>query len=111
MTQPGNVITFPASVAATPLRRPRLMIQAARNGQRLWRRDRDLPKLLKCDDLPVAGRALPRLRAEEATLNSARLEGAAEYDMRRHVALMVAILAEMRASSEVAPPRARAVSA
>lgn len=111
MTERDNIIVFPAATDPLPLRRPRLLIQAARQGQRAWRRSRDLPKLLKCDDLPVAGRALPRLRAEETALNVARLQGAAEYDLARHVVLMIAILAEMHAVTDVAIAPGRAVPA
>lgn len=98
-----NVIAFRPLPQQQPLRRPRLLIRAARAGQAGWRRERDLPRLLRCDDCPRPAAALSRLRVEEARQNAARLEGAAEYDMRRHVMLMIAILAEMRAAVEQAP--------
>lgn len=103
MTAMPNVIAFRPLPQSQPLRRPRLLIRAARAGQSGWRRERDLPRLLRCDDCPKPGAALSRLRVEEARQNAARLEGAAEYDMRRHVMLMIAILAEMRAAVEQAP--------
>ncbi|MDO5631377.1 MAG: DUF6477 family protein [Paracoccus sp. (in: a-proteobacteria)] len=114
-----NVIAFRPR-AATGLRRPRVLIRAAREGQSGWKRDRDLPKLLRSDHCPAPGAALLRLRAEEEHQNTARLSGAAEYDMRRHVMLMIAILAEMRAvvvatpaacQTQAAPPRPRVAAA
>ncbi|WP_347138498.1 DUF6477 family protein [Paracoccus sp. SSK6] len=103
MSYMPNVIAFRPRPAAQPLRRPRLLIRAAREGQAGWRRDRDLRRLLRTDHCPTPGAALPRLRAEEAALNEARLQRAADYDMHRHVLVMIAILAEMRAAVADAP--------
>lgn len=98
-----NVIAFRSRLANQSLRRPRVLIQAARAGQSGWRRDRDLARLLNSDGCPAPGAALRRLRAEEGLLDDARRAGAADYDMRRHVLLMIAILAEMRAAVDAAP--------
>lgn len=98
MSYMPNVIAFRPRPQSEPLRRPGTLIRAAREGQAGWRRERDLKRLLRTDDCPAAGAALPRLRAEEAVLNDARLQRAADYDMHRHVLLMIAILAEMRAA-------------
>ncbi|MGN7867998.1 DUF6477 family protein [Paracoccus sp. 22332] len=103
MSYMPNVIVFRPHIAAEPLRRPRILIRAAREGQSGWRRDRDLKRLLRLDHTPALGAALPRLRAEEALLNDARLQRAADYDMHRHILLMIAILAEMRAAVAGAP--------
>ncbi|MDP5308109.1 DUF6477 family protein [Paracoccus spongiarum] len=113
MTAMPNVIAFRPRPVRSGLRRPAVLIRAAREGQAGWRRDRDLPRLLHSDRCPAPGAALPRLRAEEAMLNDARTERAADYDMRRHVLLMIAILAEMRAAVAAAPqpvPEAGAVA-
>lgn len=103
MTMMPNVIAFRPRPVHMPLRRPRVLIRAARNGQAVWKRDRDLRRLLHADACPAPGAALPRLRAEEERMNAARLEGLAEYDLSRHVTLMIAILAEMRAAVAAAP--------
>ena len=103
MNTADNVIAFRPRAATASLRRPSVLIRAAREGQSGWRRDRDLPALLRSDDCPAPGAALLRLRAEEDHQNAARLCGAAEYDMRRHVTLMIAILAEMRAAVDAIP--------
>jgi hypothetical protein len=103
MSYMPNVIAFRPRTVSEPLRRPSILIRAAREGQAGWRRDRDLKRLLRLDHTPAAGNALPRLRAEETLLNDARLQRMADYDMHRHVLLMIAILAEMRAAVADAP--------
>ncbi len=103
MSYMPNVIAFRPRPAAEPLRRPSALIRAAREGQAGWRRERDLKRVLRSDHCPAPGTSLPRLRAEEAALNNARLQHAADYDMHRHVMLMIAILAEMRAAVAGAP--------
>lgn len=110
MSYMSNVIAFRPRPVAEPLRRPRCLIRAAREGQAGWKRNRDLKRLLRTDRYPAPGAALPRLRAEEALLNDARLQRAAEYDMHRHVLLMIAILAEMRAAVADAPMAVRSAA-
>lgn len=103
MTAISNVIAFRPRPADSSLRRPRSLIRAAREGQAGWKRARDLQRLLRSDRCPAPGAALSRLRAEEEMLNTARLQQDDSYDMRRHVLLMIAILAEMRAAVAAAP--------
>lgn len=110
MTKASNVILFRPRPANQGLRRPGTLIRAAREGQRSWKRDRDLPRLLRSDRCPAPGTVLSRLRAEEEIQNDLRLTQAAEYDMRRHVVLMIAILAEMRAAIAAAPAPVTAVA-
>lgn len=98
-----NVIQFDPQPRHASLRRPKLLIAAAREGQAAWRRERDLRRLLKCDETPAPGRALRRLRFAEAQLNDARIEKAAHYDLQHHIRVLVAILAEMRAMVASAP--------
>lgn len=98
-----NVIAFRPRTETPSLRRPRSLIRAAREGQSGWRRERDLPRLLRSNHCPLPGAALSRLRAEEEMQNTARLEHSDQYDMQRHVLLMIAILAEMRAAVAAAP--------
>lgn len=105
-----NIIPFPGPMQGGTLRRPALLIRAAKLGQAGWRRERDLRKLLKCDEAPPVGVAMRQLRATEAAVNAARKAGAAEYDMQRHVALMIAILAELRAVAASAVTQTPAVA-
>ena len=114
MTMMSSVIAFDPRAGQPLLRRPRLLVQAARAGLSGWKRDRDLRRVLKCETLPRPEAALARLHAEEARHNLARQENRAEYDLHRHIMLLIAILAETaeiapRAVQPVAPqPRARA---
>lgn len=96
MSLMSNIIAFPAKPVAQPLKRPAALVRAAVAGQTMWKRDRDLRRALRSDSVPAAGHALTRLRAEEDRLNTARQEGAADYDLHQHVLLMIAILAESR---------------
>ncbi|WP_211657944.1 DUF6477 family protein [Paracoccus subflavus] len=107
MSYMPNVVAFRPRPVTAPLRRPSVLIRAAREGQSGWRRERDLKRLLRSDRCPAPGTSLPRLRAEEAVMNDARLQRLAEYDMHRHVLLMIAILAEMRAAVADAPAPVR----
>ncbi|RJE79813.1 DUF6477 family protein [Paracoccus sp. JM45] len=103
MTQGTNVIAFHPRPAHQPFRRPVVLIRAAREGQKSWKRDRDLPQLLRVDRCPAPAHALARLRAEEAIQNDMRLKQLAEYNLKRHVLLMIAIMAEMRVAIQAAP--------
>lgn len=96
-----NVFFMPPQQAA--LRRPAALIRAARAGQAGWRRDRDLARLLGRDTVPAGPAALRMLRAAEAAADTARREGRADYDMHRHVRLLIALLAEMIAARQSAP--------
>lgn len=92
----SNILAFPVRPLMQPLRRPAALVRAALEGQGHWRRDRDMRRVLRSEHIPAPGMALPRLREEEDRLNTARQEGAADYDMHQHVLLMIAILAESR---------------
>lgn len=92
----SNVIYFRGKPASRALRRPRILMQAAQAGQQGWRRARDLRRLLRCEALPTPERALAALHEQEARMNEARLSDGADYDVRRHVMLAIAILAETR---------------
>ncbi len=100
MTMMSNVIAFEPRLGQPRLRRPKLLVSAARAGLPGWNRRRHLRRLLKSDVLPAPGAALDRLHAEEARLDAARRDGHAEYDMQRHIMVLIAILAE---TAEAAP--------
>ncbi|MDT1063776.1 DUF6477 family protein [Paracoccus sp. CPCC 101403] len=101
MTMICNVIQFRSAAAPGNLRRPRLLAQAARAGLGAYQRRRDLPRILKCEDLPDDRVILQRLRSEEAELNAARIEAQADYDLQRHILILIAILAEFRMAAPV----------
>lgn len=102
MTMMPNVIQFQPRPQFASLRRPGLLVRAARIGAASFNRNRDLCRLLKSDELPEPAAALLRLRSEEAALNQARLECQAGYDLQRHVLLLIAIVAETALASATA---------
>ena len=86
------------------LRRPRLLIHAARFGLPDYRRDRDLRRLMRTATLPSPARALPQLLREEESLEATRRAGDAGYSLIRHVEVLIALMGETR----LLPPRAGA---
>lgn len=74
------------------LRRPRLLMRAARFGLAEYRRDRDLRRY-------VAGTAstedtVSSLMSVEARLEATRITGDAAYSVARHIEVLIALLAE-----------------
>ena len=74
------------------LRRPRLLMRAARFGLGEYRRERDLRRY-------VAGAASPEdtvtsLMTVEARLEATRLNGDVTYSVARHIEVLIALLSE-----------------
>ncbi|MCU0908527.1 MAG: DUF6477 family protein [Rhodobacteraceae bacterium] len=84
------------SAALSALRRPMLLVRAARFGLTEYRRDRDLRRLLPTATLPSPAAAVDQLLAAEEDAETRRREGAATYSAATHVELLVALLAEAR---------------
>ncbi len=76
------------------MRRPRLLIRAARIGAGDYDRDRHLARLLGSRETPRLELALARLVEAEAPLDAARRAGSTGYSPARHVELLSAIIAE-----------------
>ena len=88
------------------LRRPALLMRAARIGAEDYRREMHLPRLLGYGVLPRHAPALLRLIEIEGELNKLRQEGDSSYSLIRHVDLMIAMLGEariLRASQSAIP--------
>lgn len=84
------------------LRRPKLLAKAAHYGAERYTRDRHLPFDLRIEG--QTGKALVmQLMMQEAELNRMRKEGSANYPLRRHVQMLIALVAEARALSEDHP--------
>lgn len=98
--RPRNPVCLPDD----SLRRPRPLVSAARAGLAGYRRGRELPRLLKTERLPHPRFALRRLREIEAALDETRLSGATGYDLKRHILVLIAILAEMRELAALSAP-------
>ncbi|MEO0362321.1 MAG: DUF6477 family protein [Pseudomonadota bacterium] len=79
------------------LRRPRILTSAAKAGASLYRRDRDLGKILPKLTARVGKTAVIAANAdEEAKCETERAEGVATYSISRHIGLLAALLAESR---------------
>jgi hypothetical protein len=76
------------------LRRPRLLMHAARFGLGDYRRERDLRRLVRCGMSPEE--TVPSLISVEAELEETRLAGDAAYSVTRHIEVLIALLAEAR---------------
>ena len=79
------------------LRRPALLIRAARIGQASYDRRRDLGRILRTGRLPAPGAAAMALVEREAELDERRREGSAAYTFASHVEVLAALMAEARA--------------
>lgn len=85
------------------LRRPRLLIRAARFGLAAYRRDRDLRRLLHNAVTPGPAAALTQLVEMEEHLEGARTTRSEGYSTAHHVAVLTALMAE--AQSAVVQPQ------
>jgi hypothetical protein len=78
------------------LRRPRLLVHAARFGLEDYVRAHHLPRLLQGRVPARSGDALMRLLELEAELDAKRIEKAATYTIAAHVDVLIAIMGEAR---------------
>lgn len=78
------------------LRRPRLLIRAAKHGVQDYRRERDLRRLIADGVIPTPEVALQQLLTEEEDAETTRKAGDAAYSLTRHVDLLIALIAEAR---------------
>ncbi len=78
------------------LRRPRLLVRAARFGIEDYNRNRDLRRILRGDSLPGPSDALPRLMDMEAVHEDTRQRGDGAYSVARHLEILIALMAEAR---------------
>ena len=78
------------------LRRPKLLVRAARFGVDEYNRTRHLGRILRSEALPRTGPAILRLLEVEATLEDRRVAGTADYSAARHVEVLIALMGEAR---------------
>lgn len=76
------------------LRRPRLLIRAARAGLPDYRREVHLGRALGAPPPRRSGPALLRLIEIETDLDNARLRRCASYGVARHVEVLIAMMGE-----------------
>ncbi|MDO5756816.1 MAG: DUF6477 family protein [Rhodobacterales bacterium] len=78
------------------LRRPHLLIHAARIGAADYRRDAHLRRHFGYGALPRGAAALARLTEMEEELNQQRHSDRTRYSATRHVEILIAMLGEAR---------------
>ncbi len=74
------------------IRRPRLLMRAARFGLQEYRRERDLRRYVGPTASPED--AVSSLMTVEARLEANRIAGDAAYSVARHIEVLIALLAE-----------------
>ena len=85
------------------LKRPRLLVGAARFGVDSYDRTTCLPRLLHCAVAPKPGKAIMALLELEAGLNDRRTAKQGTYAAAQHVAVLIALMGEARALRESLP--------
>lgn len=78
------------------LRRPSLLMRAARIGADDYRRGTHLPRLLGYGVLPRHGAALMKLMELENEMNTQRVSGNTSYSLIKHVDVLIAMVGEAR---------------
>lgn len=101
--------------ALAGLRRPPLLVQAARIGVPRYERATHLARILGAGVLPDPPTALTALLGIEAMEEAARTARAAGYRAARHVGVLIAIMAEAQlcaesAAATPAQPKASGIS-
>lgn len=76
------------------LRRPKLLIRAARAGVTGYNRNRDLRRVMRVAAAPSPERALSVLIEAEAEVEEIRQKGCASYSFARHIDLLIAMIGE-----------------
>lgn len=79
------------------LKRPSLLIRAARIGVPDYSRQRDLRRLTRVAVPKSPHRALPALISMEEKIEERRVTGDANYSLARHVDVLIAMMGEARA--------------
>jgi len=78
------------------LKRPTLLVRAARFGVDDYNRSSDLPRLLGTINALGPSEAILRLLDLESELNDERVSNAPNYSLPRHIETLTAIMAEQR---------------
>ena len=77
------------------IKRPRILIKAAKIGLKHYEREKGLEQLLRLNKGAKPESVVEKLVAAEATINEQRVNGGASYSLDRHINLLTALLNEM----------------
>ncbi len=78
------------------LKRPKILISAARLGLANYDRDADLRFIVKTGRTPCHDAAIESLLTRESALEDNRKEGHAGYNVQEHIRVLTALFAEVR---------------
>lgn len=76
------------------LKRPRLLVRAARLGLPEFNREKSLRRIFQNESFPGPGQAFEKLMMLEDGMDRARREGGGIYSPARHVELLAALISE-----------------
>ncbi|MFY0691107.1 MAG: hypothetical protein JXR14_04200 [Paracoccaceae bacterium] len=82
--------------ALSNLRRPRLLVRAARHGLSDYDRKRDLRRITGQSSRTTPSALIATLIEQEEQADQARTTGDSTYSIARHIELLVALMAECR---------------
>lgn len=83
------------------LRRPKILIRAARLGMAGYKREADLRFITRTTKTPQHEAAVETLLVRESELETNRTAGTAGYSVHEHIRVLTALLAEIRLPSLV----------
>ena len=86
------------------LKRPKILVQAARFGLDDFKRHAELQRLLKRDQVPTPSRAIIELIDLENEINARRVSHDATYQLAEHINVLTAIMSEQRLLTENVVP-------
>lgn len=78
------------------LKRPKILVRAARLGLSNYNRETDLPRITRTHKPGSSSATIDRLLNQEHRLETARKSGDASYSVHRHIRVLTAVLAEAR---------------
>ncbi|PZX18483.1 hypothetical protein LX81_01117 [Palleronia aestuarii] len=84
------------------IKRPRLLISAARFGLSAYNRDLEIPRLFVGESVPGPADLIRTLANMEMEIDVERRDRKATYSAQRHIAILVALMAESRRLTLVA---------
>ncbi|GFE63727.1 DUF6477 family protein [Litoreibacter roseus] len=88
------------NAALNTLKRPRLLVRAARHGLSDYNRTRDLRRIAGRNAAPGSRALIKSLVEKEESFEITRKDGCATYSIARHIEVLVALMAELRLMSE-----------
>ncbi|MEP5760551.1 MAG: DUF6477 family protein [Litoreibacter sp.] len=78
------------------LRRPRILVHAARHGMKEYDRNRDLKRIAGMQSINNSEAMLSHLVEQEEHIETSRQTGCATYSIARHIEILIALMYECK---------------